>query len=275
MKVLNLTRPIREGSSAGRVLPWETPYRTEPIATLTRNGANLFFIEMSPGAATRLVGKRIADANAPSTRDVDPAIILNRAATVVALPAEDNQTISAATLAAAIAAANPRQGDALVLVTGWGDRAHQDRFNDDYVLNAPTLAEDAVTALARIAREGGHNLLLTDLPHLPGPGGKHVSREWVSAEPWHRPVWPSASAKAYLDHYGPNKVRDDWSSLLGLLDEAWLVLGLANCAQLELGSAELTVAPLQVDDAGEAPCTVVAWADQSSNRSTHSVHQGG
>lgn len=274
MSVVNLTRPIREGSAAGRVLPWETPYRTEPIATLERNGANLFFIEMSPSASTRLVGGRIADASRPSTRDVDPGIILNRAATTVSLPAQVGESITAEALRAAVQAAAPRQGDALLLVTGWGDREH-DSFSDAYVLDAPALDADAVASLTEIARQGGHSLILTDLPYLAGPGGATVREEWVSAEPWHRPSWPSASAKAYLDHYGPSKVAADWGPLFALLEVSWLVLGLSGCAQVAPGRSIVSVAPLQVDDAGEAPCTVVAWADGSEERSTHTAHQGG
>lgn len=274
MSVVNLTRPIREGSAAGRVLPWETPYRTEPIATLEHNGANLFFIEMSPAASTRLVGRRIADAGAPSTRDVDPALLLNRPATVVPLPAQAGESITAAAVRSALAAAEPRRGDALVLVTGWGDRGHED-FSDSYVLDAPGFDAEAVTALTEAARDGGHTLILTDVPYLAGPGGETVRREWVTAEPWHRPSWPSPNAKAYLEHYGPAKVSTDWGPLLALLDEAWLVFGLVGCAQMAAGHAFVTVAPLQVDDAGEAPCTVVAWADGSSERSTQSAHQGG
>lgn len=257
MSVLNLTRPIRIDAAAGSVLPWESPYRTEPIATLDHNGANLFFIEMSPAAATRIVGRRIFDPAAPSVRDVDPAVIINRSATVVRLPAEPGSEIGADAVEDAFTEAPVRPGDAVLLVTGWGDRPAEISTREDYVLRAPYLADVAVAALRGALAATETDLVLTDLPYLTRPGGLHAREEWVALAPWLRPAWPSPNAQAYLRHYVPEKVRADWDGLLRLLEDAWLVLGLVNGAALDATHTTLTVAPFQVRDAGEAPCTVV------------------
>lgn len=258
MTLVNLTRPIRVDASPGAVLPWETPYRTEPIATLEHNGANLFFVEMSPAAATRLVGRRIADPTATATRDIDMSVLLNRHAVLVRVPTAAGGLIEASDLAAALEDAAPRPGDALIVHTGWGDQPAEALADETYVLEAPSFSAAALQLLRAELSRLGSDLLLTDLPYLEQAGGPTVRGEWGSLVPWLRPAWPSSNAQAYVRHYTAEKVAADWSSTLGLLDEAWLVLGLVGCGALGGTRLVLSIAPFQVQDVGEVPCTVVA-----------------
>lgn len=249
----SLTKPISTDSTAGTQLPWERPYSTVPIATLVHNGANLFHIDMSPAASTRILTSRIADERATSTRDLDPARLLNRRASVVRVP-EGDGPISSSSLEAALDAAQIQGAKAIILVTavvGISAGSRGPRY----------LSTEAAGTLADFAQREGIDLVLTDLPYLTAPGGNHVAADWLTAQPWLRPSWPSPNAASYLAHHYPREhAMEDWAPTLRALDHVILVLGLANTLNLEDDEVVVSVAPFQVQDVGEAPCTVVAHA---------------
>lgn len=252
---VSLTRPISATSHAGTTLPWERPYSTEPIATLTHNGANLFHIDMSPSASTRILSARIGDAAKPSLRELDPALLLNRRASVVRV-APHGTEIGAAELARALSEATIERGDALLLVAGWGDE-----ITDQNPERAPHLSADAVATLCGTLEAHDIDLVVTDLPYLTAPGGRNARTDWLSAAPWFRPSWPSSSAASYLGrHYTREQALEDWKPTLDVLDRALLVLGVVNCSAISNQNVVINIAPFQVRDVGEAPCTVVAQA---------------
>jgi kynurenine formamidase len=259
-KLTALSRSITADAPLGSSLPWESPYTTEPIATLKHNGANLFHIEMSPSASTRLLTSRIADPQKPSTRDIDPHVILNRAGVPVLLPASRGEEITASGLQSALdSTVGLEHGDAIVLVTGWGDQDPSALNSEAFITEAPYLGVEACALLASFAEANGSNLVLTDLPYLAQAGGTHIHKEWAAAPPWLRPSWPSANAKTYLQHYyNAGKAAEDWAPTLRVLKSTNLVLGLVGCGRLDTGRLLLNIAPFQVRDVGEVPCTVVA-----------------
>lgn len=258
-RLQTLSRAIRSDAAVGSSFPWETPYQLEPIATLKHNGANLFHIEMSPSASTRLMTRRIVDSSQPSTRNMDPTIILNRATTVLNLPTQRSSEVTLEELEAAIAKGpEVAFGDAILIATGWGDQDTDSLNSERYVLDAPYLSAAAASGLASFAASHGSNLILTDLPYLTQPGGVHAGREWASAAPWLRPSWPSANAKTYLQYYyDARKSIEDWGPTLGLLAHTHLVLGLVGCGNIGSVRLNVNIAPFQVQDVGEVPCTVV------------------
>lgn len=255
MSLISLTRPLSTASAAGSLLPWEQPYRTEPIATLEHNGANLFHLRMSPSVSTRILSPRIADAEASAVCDTDPVRLLNREADVVTLDAGPSGEIGAEQLAGGLASALSG-ASALLLVTGCGQDPTPD---EDHMRAAPWLTVGATDLLAATIAEHGIDLVLTDLPYLTDPAASHAGRQWLSVPGWQRPPWPSSASVAYLDRFYPRQqVLDDWAPTTTILRHALLVLGLANAGRLRQGRVRVSIAPLNVSDVGEAPCTVVA-----------------
>ncbi|MFC0531807.1 cyclase family protein [Phytohabitans kaempferiae] len=254
---INLTRPITTESPAGSHYPWEAPYRTEDIATLTYNGANLFHITMGSGAATRMIGPGLSDPDGATVDKLRPEQLVNRDAVVVAIPAGETpgREIGADAIRAALDAADLRAGDAVVLATGWGDDPA--RFtDDDYYLDSPYLTVEAATTLAELLTRNGTDLVLTDCVYLDRPA--HARDEWTTLKPWLRPVFPSDAATTYLAHYRPDSVRDDWAATVALTSSVWTVAGLVGCGALAGRRIRLTLAPLNVQGVGEVPCTVIA-----------------
>lgn len=256
-RLVSLTRPISSRSAAGTLFPWERPYTTEPIATLAHNGANLFHIDMSPAASTRLLSPRVADPAQPSLRDIDPARFLNRTADVARVDAPASGEIPAAKLADALAALPDEPASALILTTGWEPRPESGGAPS--LENAPCLGTDAVGLLCDALDERGIDLMLTDLPYLNAPGATNAGRDWLGVPAWFRPTWPSPNAAAYLaHHYDKSRALEDWKPTVDVLARACLVLGLAGVDALGGTRAVVNVAAFQVSDVGEAPCTVVA-----------------
>ena len=255
-RLVSLTRPISARSATGTLFPWERPYTTEPIATLSHNGANLFHIDMSPSASTRLLTSRIADPEAPSLLDIDPARLLNRTADVARVEAPEAGEITAAAVSDAFAALPEEPASALILLTG---RDQSPDEAEPAPEAGPHLSAEAVGSLCRALEERNVDLLLTDLPYLTAPEATNVGGDWLGVPPWFRPTWPSSSAAAYLaHHYDKPRALEDWAPTLDVLARACLVLGLAGTGEIRGPRAVVNVAALQVQDVGEAPCTVVA-----------------
>lgn len=252
--VISLTHPISTVSAAGSLLPWEQPYRTEPIATLDHNGANLFHIRMSPSVSTRILCLRVADGSAPALQDTDPLRLINRETDILRVTAQNGGEIGKDALAAALEA-NPGQAGALMLLTGWRNSPVSDETR---LRTAPWLSLAAAELLATTVAQREVDLVLTDLPYLTDPAATHAGRQWLTVPGWQRPPWPSSTAAAYLDRfYSRDQVLADWAPTIAVLQRALLVLGLAGSG-LRGSRTRLTVAPLNVSEVGEAPCTVVA-----------------
>lgn len=258
MTQINLTSALHTRSTSGSTLPWEKPYSTEPIATLDHNGANLFHIEMSPSAGTRILGKRVADPTATPITEIPTSTILNRPAAIVDLTTKKGGTITSDQIRHAVEAATIKAGDALLLRTGWGDDPESSDLGHGTPLDAPHLDAGAIDQLRGVAKDFGSDLVLTDLPYLQAPHAVIADDDWVSMKPWARAPWPSSTAKSFVRHYSKSAAQSDWEPTLSLLTTTWLVLGLVNCGRVEGSRAIVNILPFQVEAVGEAPCTVVA-----------------
>lgn len=257
MPQLNLTRPLRP-SAYGHLLPWERAYETEPIATLEHNGANLFHIEMSPAASTRILGARVVDASAPAVRDIAPEALLNRPTAVVRVAPNDEGIVTVEELERGLAEAAPERADALLIATGWGDADDFSPYDEGQLTDAPFLDRAALGRLRDELITLESDLVLADVPYIQGVHVETLAHEWLAVDQWQRPSWPSSVAKAYMRRYDATTALQEWAPTVGLLRTAWLVVGLRGTGRLDTSRTTLNVAPFQVEDVGEAPCTVVA-----------------
>ncbi|MCW2898837.1 MAG: Kynurenine formamidase [Streptosporangiaceae bacterium] len=254
--VVNLTMPISPYLPVGGLHAWESAYRTEPIATLEHNGANLFYITMCTGTGTRLRTPGFGDATGAQIPDMPLTALVNVPAYVLRVPKGPGEAITAADVDDALGGLPDWAGQALILVTGWGDAERWEQLGERYALETPHLSTEAAEIMASRMAEHGSTLLLTDCAHL--DRASVAREEWADLPPWLRPSWPSDQAKAYVRHYTPEKVARDWQATLTLTRSASVVVGLAGAGALAAAEVQLTVLPLFIDDVAEAPCTVVA-----------------
>jgi kynurenine formamidase len=258
-RVQNLTLPISPYFPIGAVFPWQSAYWTEEIATIERNVAHLFYINMGSDTGTRLMGPAMSRRDGQGIQNLPLSLLVNRMTTVLRIAKPAGEAITPEDVVSAFDAAHDlHSGDAILVATGWGDDARWQTLGEAYALESPYFTPDAANTLLERMHSNASDLLLTDCAHLDRAGGSHARAEWATLAPWLRPTWPSEQAKAYLRHYTPEKMQEDWAATLSLTRKIWVVAGLANCGQLGVQRVSVTLLPMFVQDAGIALCTVMA-----------------
>jgi kynurenine formamidase len=185
-----------------------------------------------------------------------PELVLRETA-VVDVPCGARDELRPDALAAGLAAADFRDGDALLLRTGWGDGAPRATGHDAYLLQTPHLGLEGAVYLADAMRARQSDLLLLDTA-LVGYPGQHLVPEWTTLRP--RPAcWPSEAARAYLAGYLEREVLADWAVDFRLAEAGIMtVKRLVNCGALQERRCRLIIAPLALVRGVGAPCRVVA-----------------
>jgi kynurenine formamidase len=194
---------------------------------------------------------------------VPPTALVLRETAVVDVPAEPRAPLAPDALAASLAAADYRDGDALLLRTGWGDGAPRERGSDAYLLDTPHLDVAGARCLAEAMRQRQSDLLLLDTA-LVGYPGQHLVPEWTTMAP--RPLpWPSEAARAYLQGYLEREVLEDWAADFVLAAAGIAtVKRLIDCGTIRARRVRLTVAPLRLVRGVGSPCRVVAVEDEAA-----------
>jgi kynurenine formamidase len=189
--------------------------------------------------------------------EVEARELILRETAVVDVPSGPRQEIGAAALAAGLADADFRDGDALLVRTGWGDGAPREPGHDAYLLQTPHLGLEGAAYLAEAMRARQSDLLLLDTA-LVGYLDQHLIPEWTTLRP--RPAcWPSEAARAYLAGYLEREVLADWAVDYRLAEAGIMtVKRLVNCRALQERRCRLIVAPLALVRGVGAPCRVVA-----------------
>jgi kynurenine formamidase len=255
--IANLTMPISPYLPVGSILAWETPYQTEEIATLARNGAELFYISMGTGTGTRLLTPGYGAPGGAQVLDLPLSTLVDRPTLVLRIEKGAHQEITAAEVANALREYPGWTNEALMLNTGWGDGSRWESLGEQYTLHSPYLTVEAADLLVEQMSEHGTDLLLTDCAYL-DQASRYARNEWAALAPWLRPPWPSPQAQAYVRHYGRDKVAADWPATLRVTREASVVAGLVGTQILTSAWVRVTILPMFIEQVAEAPCTVVA-----------------
>ena len=185
-----------------------------------------------------------------------PELILRDTA-VVDVPCPPRHAIGKDDVAAALAKADVRDGDALLVRTGWGDGALREPGHDNYMLDTPHLSLDGAEQLIAELQRRNSNLLLLDTA-LIGYPDKHLIPEWTTLTP--RPnCWPSEAARAYLAGYLEREVLEDWAVEHRLAQAGIMTVSrLINCSAIKARRCRLIVSPLRIIRGVGSPCRVVA-----------------
>ena len=184
-----------------------------------------------------------------------------RPTTVVALAKGEGTEISRADVEQAFDRSQPAKGDALLIATGWGDRASHELEGGAYVLQSPHFSLEAAKYLGERLKENDSDLLLLDTALIGWPG-RHLVPEWCSLLP--TPPAESGEARMYLHLYDSEKTKADFAvemefARLGIMT----VRKLVRCGQIKKPRVKIIVAPLQIVRGVASTCRVVAVEDYS------------
>lgn len=261
-RVINLTLPLYPGMPVGNVWAWDAPFRQEPIVTLERNGVRIDALSMHSETGTRLMMAATIDDSAPTIGQVDLSKFVNREAVVIDIPKSAGEEIMPEDIDRfVVPEAEYRQGDIVVIRTGWGNGRRWEELGDDYAIRTPHFSEAGSLRLTEVMREKGSDTVAADVAYVGSCGWKHMKKEWVDLPRWLRPPFPSEAAKIYLSQYTRDKSWPDWAASWPLHAHGYIIAALCNLDQIKTKRVKLTALPLFVRDCIGAPVTVVATED--------------
>lgn len=256
--MINLTVPLYPYFPGGSQYPWEAPFITEDIATYEQNAARLFYISLGSEVGTRLLAPGFICPQGMKIQDFPLQELINRNACVLHVTKGAGEAITAKDLQESLdKGEEPQHGDAWLVATNWGDQKRWKKIKVGYALETPFFTADAALFLLKSMETYESNLLLTDCVYLDDLVHSSLQK-WINTPDWMRPPWPSEQARIYLRSYTSQSASQDFEVTRMLLTKLWIIVGLANCGNLSGYRVHLNGLPLPVQNAGEAPCTIVA-----------------
>lgn len=190
---------------------------------------------------------------------VPPEKFVLRETTVVDIAKNDREAITKADVVAALDTVQPQKGDAVLIRTGWGDRAYHELEGGSYLVQSPHLSLEAAQYLGQRLKDGGNDLLLVDSALL-GLPDRHLIPEWCSFLP--TPPVESGEARMYLHLYTAGKSEKDFAVELELARCGIMTIRkLVHCAQIKKDRIKIIVGPLTIVRGVASTCRVVAVED--------------
>lgn len=258
-RIVDLTMHIYEGMGIGRVFPQEQEFIIEDVFTYEKHGMRLcrFTMWQEPGTRLNIGSLSASRRHQLKLDELDLNDLYERDAVVLDIPKNAGEAVTAKEVEDAFAKADYREGDWVVIHTGWGDNQRYFELGDDYALKSPYYSDEGTARLAEIMTANGSGLFGYDTASAGHPA-KHIIPEWSERKP--RPAgWPSAEAKEYVNNYTPEKIMEDWAGVMPLPQAGIMILGgLVNLGALKKPRVKLTIFPLKIKGVGGGPCRVAA-----------------
>lgn len=258
-RVINLTLPFYPFMPVGNVWPQDPSFRPRPVMTHAANGARVDWLAVHSESGTRLMTHGTYDPDFPRIGQMDLGRYVDMPTVVVDIPKEAGQEITAQDIDRAVDAEPAlRQGDAILIRTGWGDGERFRRLGDAYSTSTPHFSDEGSRRLAQVMRVRGCDVLGIDVAYIGNLAPYHMRPEWVDLPAWLRPPFPSEQARTYMRHYTPDKGLKDWSASRPLHGVGSVLAALCNTGGIRGKRVLMTALPLFVEHAPGAPITVVA-----------------
>ena len=258
MRVVDLTLPLYDFMPVGNVWAWDVPFQSQPITTWDKNGYELTMVTMHSEAGTRLMMRAMTHEGAPRIDQLPLEPFVLRPTVVLETPCGIRGVLEPADIDRAFEDADVREGDAVLLHTGWGDDQRWVELGDDYARHTPYVSKAAAERLVEHLRAVQSDLVGSDVAYW-GRGDRYQGPEWADRPAWERAPFPSIQARRYLASYTGEKALADFESPAVLTAANVNFLGaLCNLGALSQRRVELIVLPLKVQGARGATSRVVA-----------------
>jgi kynurenine formamidase len=266
MKIHNLTLPLYPHMPVGNVWAWDSPFRMSRTMTHERHGVEQYAMSFHSEAGTRLMLSACYDDDAARIDELDYSTFVNRDTLVVDIPKEAGGELLPEDFDRALDGNDDfRDGDALLIRTGWGAAGRYLELGDDYAKYTPHFSVAGAERLVEYMQAKNTDLMLTDCAYVGNLGEGFMFGEWAAREPWDRPPFPSDQARAYMRHYTPARGAGggapDWAASLPLHEALSPVPALTNTDQITSSRIRVTVLPLYLAGGEGAPCTVFAFEE--------------
>lgn len=260
-KIIDCTLPLYDYMPVGNVWAWDVPFQTQPITTDEVNGYELTMITMFSETGTRLMIKAMQDPTAPRVHELPLDQLVNQDTVIVDAPCEIGQMLTPEDIERAFEGVDFREGDAVIVRTGWGNDKRWEKIGDDYARKTPFFSKEAAQKLVDIMKANNSDLVGTDVAYW-GRGDKYQLPQWASKPAWERNPFPSIEAKRFLAQYTKEKAYADFQSPYVMNSNNMMYIGaMCNLDQITKKRVKMTVLPMKLQGARGATCNVIVIED--------------
>ncbi len=258
-RVTNLTIPFYPFMPVGNVWPQDPSFRPRPVMTHADNGMRVDWLAVHSESGTRIMTQATYDPKKEKIGEIDLGRLVDMPTVVIDIPKGAGEEISTEDIDRLVAAdPDYRDGDAILIRTGWGDDERYRKLGDAYATTTPHFTDAGSKRLAEVMHDRKTSVLGIDVAYIGNLAPFHMKPEWVDLPPWLRPPFPSEQARTYMRHYTPDKGLRDWSASRPLHGVGSVLAALCNAGRIRNKRILLTALPLYIEKAPGAPITVVA-----------------
>lgn len=286
MRLVDLSMPIWEGAGYGEVLAMpNTSVRFYEYMTYDWHGIRRTELKLDDesGSPMMTIWQRAPHTSGPIEEggaftwhidEVPLDRLILRPTAVIDVPAGEQQVITADDIDAAVGRADYRDGDEVLVRTGWATVERAYELGDRYPLLGPSWSYEACVRMADIMVERRSSIVMTDTPLIMTPSFQgwawSVGPERIKPRP--KP-WPSIEARERLldlPPAAPNKterpVMPEWVGPGGY--RHWIKTTLAICKclvnanQITTARVRMLIVPLRIKNGGASPTRFVAVEEE-------------
>lgn len=277
MRLIDLTMPIWEGAGYGEILAMpNTPVRFFEYMFYDKNGIRLTHIKiddetgspfMTPyqGSPFRQGAMRQGALYSWKLDEIPLNRLILRDTVVLDVPGEDYHAISAEEIDAAVAKADYREGDDVLVRTGWATTEKAYRLAGDYCVVSPSWSYEACVRMGEIMEAKKSGVVMTDCAVIMTPA--YQGYGWSVGEgrmiPRPKP-WPSAEARERVMDLPPGTFspappsvgRGGYGELV--VKTIAICKCLVNANQISAKRIKMIMLPMLVKQGGASPCRFMA-----------------
>lgn len=277
MRLIDLTMPIWEGAGYGEILAMpNTPVRFFEYMFYDKNGIRLTHIKIddetgSPfmtahqGSPFRQGAMREGALYSWKLDEIPLNRLILRDTVVLDVPGEDYHAISAQEIDAAVAKADYRAGDDVLVRTGWATTEKAYRLAGDYCVVSPSWSYEACVRMGEIMEARKSGVVMTDCAVIMTPA--YQGYGWSVGEgrmiPRPKP-WPSAEARERVMDLPPGTFspappsvgRGGYGELV--VKTIAICKCLVNANQISARRVKMIMLPMLVRQGGASPCRFIA-----------------
>ena len=279
MRLIDLSMPIWEGAGYGEILPIEnTPVQFFEYMFYDQNGIRMTHIKVDDETASPFMtpyqgaphelAPESAESIYPWRLDEIPLErLILRDTVVLDVPGEDYHVITAEEIDEAVSRADYREGDDVLVRTGWATTEKAYELGNDYCVVSPSWSYEACVRVAEIMEAKKSGVIMTDASLI--MTAAYQGYRWSVGEeriiPRPKP-WPSAEARERLMEIEiPKAVYPDMPPSIGRGGYAELMVKtiaickcLVNAYQITSGRVKMIMLPLLIKQGGASPCRFIA-----------------
>jgi len=276
MKLFDLTMPVWEGAGYGEILPFtNSPVRLLEYVFYDKHGLRMTRMKLDGETGSPFMVPHQRMPFDPTPLQPEPKFswtldeiplerLILRDTVVVDINAAEGHEITPAEMDEAIRRSDYRNGDEVLLRTGWGTREKAYELGIDYYKRSPSVHYDAAMLLARKMEEMGGSIFMTDCGLVNPP--RVQGNDWFRGDnplvPLPKP-WPSAEARERVLDLGAHRHGSSHPSSYGALIRK-LMAGckcLVDCHRISKSRVKMIILPLLIKKGGASPCRFFAVED--------------